>query len=128
MEYDGLFYSTPLAVRFETEKQIQVLKWPVSIDKLLKTDEYSSLQNSILAERKPESTNNVFAALGHARLVTNGSQLEDVNNQPVIKDGIVGIHNGIIENESELCTKNSGTNLDWEMLKVAYLKNKLVRM
>lgn len=107
--------SSGLAVRFEAKKQIDVLKGPVSIDKLLKTDEYSSLKNSILTERKTESTNNVFAALGHARLVTNGSQLEDVNNQPVVKDGIVGIHNGIIVNENELWEKHSNLKREYEI-------------
>ena len=28
---------------------------------------------------------NLKLAFGHARLVTNGTQLEDANNQPVIK-------------------------------------------
>jgi glutamine---fructose-6-phosphate transaminase (isomerizing) len=77
--------SSGFAVRFEKEKQIDVLKGPVSIDNLLRTDEYKSLKNAALTESKIESTNNIFAALGHARLVTNGSQLEDVNNQPVVK-------------------------------------------
>lgn len=107
--------SSGLAVRFETEKQIQVLKGPGSIDKLLKTDEYSLLKKAILTERKLESTNHVFAALGHARLVTNGSQLEDVNNQPVVKDGIVGIHNGIIVNENELWEKHSDLKREYEI-------------
>ncbi|KJY84157.1 glucosamine 6-phosphate synthetase [Vibrio galatheae] len=37
-------------------------------------------------------------ALGHSRLITNG--LSD--NQPVIRDGIIAIHNGIIVNDDEL--------------------------
>lgn len=36
--------------------------------------------------------------LGHSRLVTNGQQ----DNQPVIRDNICAIHNGIIVNESEV--------------------------
>lgn len=42
------------------------------------------------------------AMMGHSRLVTNGSQLQDENNQPVVRDGIVGIHNGIITNDEAL--------------------------
>ncbi len=91
--------SSGLAYRFESTSQIDVLKGPVSIDKLFKTKEYKDFKTAILKEEKQATCNNVFAALGHARLVTNGSQLEDVNNQPVVKDGIVGIHNGIIVNE-----------------------------
>lgn len=43
-----------------------------------------------------------FFAMGHARLVTNGAQCVNANNQPVIKDGVVGIHNGIITNVQQL--------------------------
>lgn len=107
--------SSGLAYRFESKKQIDVLKGPVSIAELLKTDEYKTLKNSILTEVKYESNNKIFAALGHARLVTNGSQLEDVNNQPVVKDGIVGIHNGIIVNENELWNKYHDIKREYEI-------------
>src|SRR3989338_7903132 len=40
--------------------------------------------------------------LGHTRLVTNGKQWANDNNQPVVKDGIVCIHNGIVVNDTEL--------------------------
>jgi len=117
--------SSGLANRFETKKQIDVLKGPVSIDELLKTQEYKKFKTEILSEVKDEENvkvkgevknrSSIFAALGHARLVTNGSQLEDVNNQPVVKDGIVGIHNGIIVNEVELWEKHSDLKRDYEI-------------
>lgn len=81
--------SSGLAFRFESTTQIDVLKGPVSIDELLKTQEYKEFKSSILNEIKQSNSNKIFAALGHACLVTNGSQLEDVNNQPDVKDGIV---------------------------------------
>jgi len=40
--------------------------------------------------------------MGHSRLVTNGSQTIYHNNQPVIRDGLIGIHNGIIVNDERL--------------------------
>jgi len=43
-----------------------------------------------------------LALLGQTRLVTNGSQLRHDNNQPVVKDGVVAVHNGIIVNDEEL--------------------------
>lgn len=43
-----------------------------------------------------------LALLGHSRLVTNGFQCDDDNNQPVIVPRTVGVHNGIIVNEAEL--------------------------
>ena len=41
---------------------------------------------------------NVSIALGHSRLITDGA----VDNQPVVSDGIVVFHNGIIVNVDEL--------------------------
>ena len=40
--------------------------------------------------------------LGHSRLQTNGQSEINTNNQPVVKDGVVGIHNGIIVNDDKL--------------------------
>lgn len=107
--------SSGLAYRFESLSEIKVLKGPVSADELLKTDNYKELKEAVLNERQNENTGKVFAALGHARLVTNGSQLEDVNNQPVIKNGIVGVHNGIIVNDDEIWSKHKDINRDYEI-------------
>lgn len=106
--------SSGLAYRFESAKKIRVIRGPVSIDELLKTKDYKKLKQEILSETKTNS-NNIFAALGHARLVTNGTQLEDENNQPVIKGGIVGVHNGIIVNEIELWDKNNDLIREYEI-------------
>lgn len=64
-------------------------------------------------------------AFGHTRLVTNGSQLNDLNNQPVVYDGSVGVHNGIIVNAEELWQRHSDlqrkSDVDSEIL-VALLR------
>jgi hypothetical protein len=44
----------------------------------------------------------VFACLGHSRMVTNGFQSDNDNNQPVIVPGAVAVHNGIIVNDEDL--------------------------
>lgn len=43
-----------------------------------------------------------FAAIGHSRLVTNGSALHPNNNQPVAGRGLVSVHNGILVNVDTL--------------------------
>jgi hypothetical protein len=43
-----------------------------------------------------------ISVLGHARLVTNGFHSIDKNNQPIVRDGIVVIHNGIVVNSEKL--------------------------
>jgi hypothetical protein len=56
-----------------------------------------------------------FAVMGHSRLVTNGSQLNDDNNQPVVKDGVIGIHNGIIANEDDLWSRHPEIRRSYEI-------------
>lgn len=51
--------------------------------------------NKLLKKVKPFKSNII---LGHSRLITNGLQ----DNQPVIRDNICAIHNGIIVNENEI--------------------------
>jgi hypothetical protein len=43
-----------------------------------------------------------FVIAGHTRMVTNGSEENEDNNQPVIKDEVVLLHNGIIVNDLAL--------------------------
>ena len=37
-----------------------------------------------------------FSVIGQTRLVTNGTKFLSKNNQPIITDNIIGVHNGII--------------------------------
>jgi len=56
--------------------------------------------------------------IGHSRLVTNGYEHENFNNQPFIKNGIVGIHNGIVVNIEKIWQKYQEkpvTHLDSEI-------------
>ena len=97
--------SAGVAFRNANTKTIEVIKGDVPITKLLKSKEYKEQLNNCL---KSYNEGDGFAAFGHARLVTNGSQLNEENNQPVLKDNIVLIHNGIIVNVDELWDKNPG--------------------
>lgn len=76
--------------------KITVVKAAVSADRLVATKEFADA-----VKGKTDS----FAAIGHARMETNGSFANKENNQPIIKDGIVAIHNGIIVNDSQLWKK-----------------------
>jgi glutamine---fructose-6-phosphate transaminase (isomerizing) len=97
--------SSGLVFRNEPEKKLQVFKGAVSLRYLLKRKEVAQQMDRMFesaGQNQPSGLKNTFAVMGHSRLVTNGSQLNDVNNQPVVKDGVVGIHNGIIVNDDEL--------------------------
>lgn len=91
----------------EQKKQISVTKGPVKISDLLKA-------TGVASEILPIN-DNVYFTFGHTRLVTNGSQLLDVNNQPVIKNGIVGVHNGIIVNDNEIWNQNPDLERQFEI-------------
>lgn len=56
-----------------------------------------------------------LTAIGHSRLVTNGSQLNDENNQPVVKSGIIGVHNGIVVNDDVLWARNPDLCRDYDI-------------
>ena len=72
-----------------------IYKGPLPISRLLKEASVNQLLNEV-----GESGHG--GALGHARLVTNGSQLNSNNNQPVQVGGVIGVHNGIITNVEAL--------------------------
>jgi len=103
--------------------QIELIKGPVPIRFLLKqTNTKLILKSSFLKNRK------VNYAFGHSRLVTNGSQLDDKNNQPVVKDEIIGVHNGIIVNADELWANNEAFAREYEIdteILLALLNNSL---
>jgi hypothetical protein len=92
-----------MAIRNLNEGTIDVIKGDVPIRKLLKSKDYDV---SVKAALKAKSLNQGFSAFGHARLVTNGTQLSEANNQPVLKEDIIVIHNGIIVNVDDVWFQN----------------------
>lgn len=107
-----------LVFRNEAARELQILKGAVPLSYLLKRKEVSQQLDRMIAS----SCHNgaavqpcTFAVMGHSRLVTNGSQNSDDNNQPVVKDGVIGIHNGIIVNEDELWARHSEIQRTYEI-------------
>ena len=91
-----------LAIRLKDS--IYVLKEPITSSKLVKTSRYKELFNQTI-NAEGYNGNQLQAPiliLGHSRLQTNGQSEINANNQPVVKDGAVGIHNGIIVNDDKL--------------------------
>ena len=88
------------------DNKIFVFKQPIPASKLIKLKKYTELIQQSLSNGENiidnKGTSNSLAIMGHSRLVTSGTQDLNVNNQPVIKDGAVAIHNGIIVNDDEL--------------------------
>lgn len=83
---------------------IYVLKEPITSSKLVKTLSYKNLFKDTITTQGYDGPklNAPIVVLGHSRLQTNGLSEINTNNQPVVKDGSVGIHNGIIVNDAKL--------------------------
>lgn len=110
--------SSGLVFRNESERELQVCKGAVYLNDLLKRKEVAHQIDHMIGSSSDNRTvgkQRTFAVMGHSRLVTNGSQLNDLNNQPVVKDGIIGIHNGIIVNENELWSRHLDIQRTYEI-------------
>lgn len=102
------------------ENEIIVFKTPFPASTLVNSEEF---RNHISKSQvKP------FVGMGHSRLVTNGYEHKNSNNQPVVKDDFIVIHNGIIVNYDELWKKyhleERMSDLDSELIPVI-IKNHL---
>jgi glutamine---fructose-6-phosphate transaminase (isomerizing) len=95
---------------------LRVYKQPVRASELLKSHTYSTLLKNALDDSNGNgSLPTEIAVVGHCRLATNGSRLDNRNNQPVETKGIVGVHNGIIVNELELWKEFSQLHREYEV-------------
>ena len=96
-------------------KSIKVYKTPFSASYMVKSDAF---RDEILSSRY--YLDEGFSAIGHSRLVTNGYEQDEKNNQPVIRSGYVIVHNGIIVNQSDLWKKYESekrmSDLDSELI------------
>ncbi len=94
----------------QAKNEIELIKGPFNIKELFKKKEVkSSLANWVKKGNKSQF------AFGHSRLVTNGTQLDHNNNQPIFKDDIICIHNGIVVNVDELWDTHPELQRDFEI-------------
>jgi tRNA(Ile)-lysidine synthase TilS/MesJ len=110
-------------------ESIEVLKQAGSVEDLLANPRFAELVARSLKgfeARRASGGGQALAITGHSRLVTNGFQSNDDNNQPVIHSGSVGIHNGIIVNDRALAAARPeivlNSEVDSELL-VALLRS-----
>lgn len=92
-------------ISFMTGSDIYIVKYSLRASHFLKTREYNDLFTKFEANKDTKDCERFPApicTMGHSRLVTNGTQLIRNNNQPVVSDDMVAIHNGIITNTDEL--------------------------
>ena len=104
--------SSGLCLLNDNKDSFEIIKGPIAANKLFKRSKVRESLNSMFGKK---NYNNLKLAFGHARLVTNGTQLEDSNNQPVAKDNIICIHNGIVVNANNLWESHSSLNREYEI-------------
>tara|TARA_Y100001958_G_C21244371_1_gene573569 strand:+ start:2589 stop:4637 length:2049 start_codon:yes stop_codon:yes gene_type:complete len=111
----------------KSQDLIKVVKSPLSPKKLIRSKEYSELFSDIKIDKNGVISSPI-SIMGHSRLVTDGSQEIHENNQPVIKNGTVCIHNGIVTNVNALWQGNEGLKrtleIDTEIIS-SLIKNNL---
>jgi hypothetical protein len=94
--------------------ELRWIKAPVAAHALLRHPAFVRFSNWVESER------DVYALVGHTRLVTNGFEGDPANNQPATRDGVVGVHNGIIVNDAVLWAESPNlvrrSALDTEIL------------
>lgn len=83
-----------LAIRAGT--RLVACRHPLPADDFLKTDRFKAM----IAQARDAQGD--IAIIGHTRLVTHGDRSTIDNNQPVVRDGMVLVHNGIVCNYEEL--------------------------
>ncbi len=80
-------------IAIKTSDAISVYKRPTTSSKFVNSKDYHNFLKTISFNK-----NEAIFSLGHCRLVTDGSELIDTNNQPIISSNIVGVHNGVLNN------------------------------
>jgi glutamine---fructose-6-phosphate transaminase (isomerizing) len=98
--------SSGIAVKDPLSRAISVLKRSIPASELIRSREFEQYFDRAIAANSDlahaSATRKPLAVIAHARLVTDGSQENVDNNQPVIKDGCVVVHNGIVTNVQAL--------------------------
>jgi hypothetical protein len=86
---------------------IGIVKKPTPASEFVRLPEYLAFRGDA-SRHLTNDKGGAFGLIGHARLVTNGLQCVDDNNQPVTKGRAVCVHNGIVVNDAELWRTEPG--------------------
>ncbi|HOW28871.1 MAG TPA: hypothetical protein PK876_10285 [Elusimicrobiota bacterium] len=109
--------------------RMDILKAPIPAHSLVKQKDYSDLLSRSVAERRSQNrSSSPLIAIGHSRLVTNGALEDNHNNQPLSRESLAVVHNGIIVNDEHLWETHEGLKrhllVDTEVL-IAILEDHL---
>ena len=83
---------------------IVVYKSSLAARQFIHTNKFKNLFREYIYPTKPTSS---LTVMGHCRMATNGLKGLNCDNQPLIKEQSVAVHNGIIVNDQELWQKHN---------------------
>lgn len=109
-------------IAMQTSSEIRVLKRYLTASEFIQTKDYAEVFNE-----EEFSKAQYVKVLGHARLATNGMTFKELNNQPVVTEDLVGVHNGIITNDEDLWKSHQdlkrNLEVDTEFMLKLFTKN-----
>ena len=87
-----------------TRHRIDILKSPERAKYFVRDELFRKCVEKAISDAC--NSDSAITFIGHSRLVTNGSEDSDCNNQPVKYDDTICVHNGIVVNDTELWEEN----------------------
>lgn len=82
------------------DKKVSVVKDHIQANRFTSSEAYRLVASKI-------SGDNFRSMIGHTRAQTKGSYLYNTNNHPIIAGSVVGVHNGMINNDDHLFSQYS---------------------
>jgi len=98
---------TASGIAYVTSEEVKVFKAAVPGNELIRLPEYKTLEEGVLDTwiddgKAVPLKSRPFFAMGHCRLKTKGTEEINKNNHPIVRDSVVGTHNGVIVNDDTL--------------------------
>lgn len=100
---------TAAGVAYVSSNKIAVIKEALAAKQLMETPEFSEAETQNIVVN-PDNNNLIktqvvhptISVIGHCRLKTKGTEFNNANNHPIIRERVVGVHNGCIFNDDIL--------------------------
>jgi len=88
-------------IAFTNNTEIAVLKSPQTASKFITTKEFHSACSKYLTN----DAHGAISIIAHCRQKTKGTERDNNNNHPIVCSNVVGVHNGIINNDEDLFSR-----------------------
>ena len=89
---------------YVSQSDINVIKKNVPGNVFINLREYDAAEkrHMTMSESRFDGILPPIAVIGHSRYKTKGSELNNVNNHPIVRNNVIGVHNGCLNNHDNL--------------------------